>query len=376
MRIGLNATCFDDRPSGANQRFRLLYGAVIRRNPQHQFLIYEPADHRIAGWFADCTNVTARVTPVRGAGRLTRLATGLRYWRTAFRADALDVFETFSLPLVAAPCPTILTVHDLRSLQVESRVARAIARMVLRHAFARADRIVSVSAVVRDEIAAFRPGTQVSVVHNGVARSAAASCDALPTGLPDRFALAVGHLETRKNLPLLIDAIGRLRDSGAMRPLVLAGRDGGVRDQLRGHIAARDLGTVVHIVEDADDATIRALYAACALVVVPSSYEGFGIALIEAMAAGRPLVTSDIAVFREVTQGQGCYFAVDDPAAAAAAIDRVWTDDTERARLIGYGDMRVGDFAFDALADRIAALYTPSAAASRARAAATEWNRS
>lgn len=361
MRIGLNATCFDDRPSGANQRFRLLYGAVIRRNPQHEFLIYEPVEHRIADWFAGCDNVVARVTPLPSGGRLARVFAGLGYWRGAFRRDAPDVFEQFSLPLVAAPCRTLLTIHDLRSLLAPSGVVRAVGRIVLRHAFTHADHVVAVSGVVRDEILAVCPGTRVSVVHNGVGQSAPALCTRLPPGLPERFMLAVGHLEARKNLLMLIDAIARLRDGGAVRPLVLAGRDGGMVGHLRARIAARGLGAIVHIVEDADDATVRALYAACELVVVPSSYEGFGIALIEAMAAGRPLVTSDIAVFREVTQGQGCYFRVDDSAAAADAIDRVWIDTAERMRLIAYGNVRVRDFEFDALADSIAALYTPSA---------------
>lgn len=367
MRIGLNATCFDDRPSGANQRFRLLYGAVIRRNPQHDFIVYEPAEHRIADWFADSPNVTARRTRLQSAGRLARIVAGLRYWPQAWAEDALDLFESISLPLFAAPCSTLLTIHDLRSLQAATSLERAVAKIVLRHAFRHVDHVIAVSDVVRHEILAFRPDVRVSVVHNGV-QAQQFTGDIPPD--TDRFALALGHIEARKNLTVLIAAIARLRDQGMWCPLVIAGRDGGMLGAIRAQIAALDLAELVRIVEDADDATVRALYAACTLVVVPSGYEGFGIALIEAMAAGRPLVTSDIAVFREVTEGQGRYFAVDDPGDAAAAIKHLWTDAVERARLVAYGDVRVRDFDFDRLADQVAALYVFNARANRARAAA------
>lgn len=358
MRIGLNATCFDDRPSGANQRFRLLYGAVIRRNPQHHFIVYEPTEHRIADWFADSPNVTARRTPLRSVGRLVRITAGLRYWPRVLAEDALDLFESFSLPVFAAPCRTLLTIHDLRSLHAATYVERAVAKIVLRHAFRHVDHVIAVSGVVRHEILAFHPSVRVSVVHNGV-RPQQFTADIPPD--TDRFALALGHIEARKNLTVLIAAIARLRDQGMRCPLVLAGRDGGMLGAIRAQIAALDLGKLVRIVEDADDVTVCALYAACTLVVVPSAYEGFGIALIEAMAAGRPLVTSDIPVFREVTEGQGRYFAVDDPADAAAAIKCVWTDPVERARLVAYGHVRVRDFDFDRLADQVAALYASNA---------------
>lgn len=357
MRIGLNATCFDDRASGANQRFRLLYGAVIRRNPQHDFVIYEPADHRIAQWFADSPNVIARRTPLPSTGRLARVIAGARYWPRELASGALDVFENFSLPVFAAPCRNLLTIHDLRSLHAAS-FARAVAKIVIGHAFRHADHVIAVSGVVRDEIAAFDPRVRVSVVYNGVDQQRFVS-DLDPD--TKSFVLALGHIEARKNLTVLVEAIGVLRDWGVRCPLVIAGRDGGMLGMIRAQIVTLDLGHLVRIVEDADDADVRALYASCTLVVVPSSYEGFGIALIEAMAAGRPLVTSDIAVFREVTQGQGQYFAVDDPISAAAAIERVWRDPDERARLVGYGKARVRDFDFDRLADQIAALYTSSA---------------
>ena len=56
-RIGINATSLNDRPSGARQRFVGLYGALFRTNPDIDYIIYEPSDCRVAGWFADLPNV-------------------------------------------------------------------------------------------------------------------------------------------------------------------------------------------------------------------------------------------------------------------------------------------------------------------------------
>ena len=76
MRIGLNATCFNDRPSGANQRFLGIYGALVRRRPDIEFVVYEPADQRIADWFGGAPNVVARPTPIPSVGRFARLRAG------------------------------------------------------------------------------------------------------------------------------------------------------------------------------------------------------------------------------------------------------------------------------------------------------------
>lgn len=360
MRVGLNATCFDDRPSGANQRFRELYGALIRSTPDVDYVLYEPVEHRIGGWFADCGNVTIRRTPVPGAGRLPRMVAGMRYWRSALRHDALDLFEGFSLPMVRAQCPTLMTIHDLRPLRADRPMAeRLVGRPVLRHGFANATRVIAVSRTVAEEIAAFRPCTPVEVIHNGVDIARFVSAPSLLDlpHLPERFLLAVGHIERRKNLETLVRAVAVLRARGQACPLWIVGNDGGAAGAVAALVDALSVGDLVRIVHGADDAKVRALYAACTMVVVPSTYEGFGIAVIEAMASRRPVVTSDIAVFRELSQGQGRDFASCDPYAAAVAIERVWSDPVEAARLVEFGQRRVRDFAFPTLAGQLAALH-------------------
>jgi glycosyltransferase involved in cell wall biosynthesis len=366
MRIGLNATCFDARPSGANQRFLGIYGTLIRRNPDVDFVIYEPSDQRIASYIGQVPNLIARVTPIPSVGRLARVRAGIGYWSSQLRKDRLDIFEAFHLPLVKAPdCPTILTIHDLRPLRADAPLlTRAIATPVMHRAFSSADHVVAVSNAVAAEIQSFHPSTSVSTIYNGVnpANFASQSAEVIASvrgryALPEKYVLAIGHIEARKNLPLLIDAIALLRSRGLERHLAMVGNAGGAQGAIRTHIAALNLEDFVTIIEHADDAAVRALYAGCDLVAFPSRYEGFGIPILEAMAAGKPMVLADTPVFRELTLGQSLYFPVDDARAAADAITAVWGDPIEHARQRCFGAKRVADFAFERLADEVRALY-------------------
>lgn len=364
MRVGLNATCFDFRPSGANQRFYGIYGALIRSRPDIEFVIYEPADVPVARRFAGARNITVRRTPLPSIGRVARVRAGLGYWRRALRADRLDLFESFHLPMVVAPdCPTLFTIHDLRPLLPDqSRIARLLASAVTRHALANAARVITVSDVMREAILAYRPGTPVVTIHNGVdprpfQQPAAPSRFVDALDLPPAFMLTVGHLEARKNLPLLADAVALLKVRGLARPLVICGNDTGDRARVEARIAERGVGDLVRIVGGADDAAVRALYAACRLLVFPSRYEGFGIPVLEAMAAERPVALSAIPPFREIMQERGAFFPPGDAAAAAEAIDQMWSDDAEREHMVAFGRTRVRDFGFDRLAGQVADLY-------------------
>src|SRR5687767_740598 len=97
LRVGLNATRFNDRPSGAKQRFVGIYGALIRQNPDTEFLIYEPVDCHVASWFEGAANVIARRTPIPSVGRLEAMLKGTAFWRSTIKGDRLDIFETFNL---------------------------------------------------------------------------------------------------------------------------------------------------------------------------------------------------------------------------------------------------------------------------------------
>jgi glycosyltransferase involved in cell wall biosynthesis len=138
---------------------------------------------------------------------------------------------------------------------------------------------------------------------------------------------------------------------------VLIGNDNGERKLIEERIRSANLSGQVQVFSSLSDLEIRCFYNLCSLFVFPSSYEGFGIPILEAMAAGCPMVLSDMPVFREITQDMGVYFAHDDTEAMASAIEKVLTSNSECARLIAYGKERVKDFSFQNLAGQIEQLY-------------------
>jgi glycosyltransferase involved in cell wall biosynthesis len=356
MRVGLNATCFNYRPSGATQRFVGLYGRLIAANPDVEFVVYEPSDTRVAQFFAGASNVRARVTPIPSGGRVRKVARSLGYWRHTLRADRLSLFEQFNLPLVKAPdCPTILTVHDIRDAYATGMpLLRHAYRTIWHRALSGADHVITVSDTMREEVLRFHPGVPITTIYNGV-DAAPFKQAVIEASVP--YLLAVGHLEPRKNYDVLITALALLRQRGCAMPLIIIGRDGGSLSAIKAKITALGLNKWVTIRHDVDTAALASLYRGAALVVFPSLYEGFGIPLIEAMAAGRPLVVSDIPVFRELSEDRVLFFDPHDPTALADNIMRVHADPALAASIAAYGRDRVGDFAFDVLAEQMVHLY-------------------
>lgn len=366
MKVGINATCLNVRPSGAKQRFIGIYGALFRLLPDVQFILYEPKDCRVGDWFPGQLNLQARRTPIPSAGRIAKLLSGFRYWPKAFKRDHLDLFEAMHLPLVRPKrVTTLLTVHDVRGIYPGNGFLRKISfSNALRNALRRADHVVTVSSAMCDEIRNFYPRTPVSVVYNGIDASifdsiSADDCHQVAKlySLPSRFLLSVGHFERRKNYPGLIRAISILKAKGQILPLVIAGNDSGGMAHLQEQVDHLGLLDQVHLLTGLSDYELRCIYLLCRLFVFPSFYEGFGIPILEAMAAAKPMVLSDLPVFHEITQDQAMYFPARDPHAMAAAIGNALASPAACDDMVEFGRRRVQEFSFDRLAQDLAATY-------------------
>lgn len=382
MRIGLNATCLNDRPSGAKQRFEGIYRELVKQMPDDEFIVFEPEDCRVGAWFEGAPNVSVRTTPLPSEGRRGRFLAGMGYWRSALEKESLDLFECFNLPQVIAPTGrNLMTIHDVRGLRSGSagRIERLLFNHVLQSAVSRADQLITVSEAVRQELLETWPKANVSVVYNGLdlAKFGPVEVDLLERtrhslALPKRYLLAVGHFEPRKNYLGLIEALAILRRRGSQYSLVIIGNDSGGKAPVQERVRHHGLENSVTLLSGLSDFEVRCAYQACHAFVFPSTYEGFGIPILEAMAAERPMVLSGLPVFREITQSQGLYFDADDVEALADAIETVSTSPEIRVQLVDYGKRRVGDFSFSSLATKMREVYHVSINGSKRETHLTE----
>lgn len=212
----------------------------------------------------------------------------------------------------------VVTVHDLAFLDHPDQLApqqRNLPELV-RRAVARAAVVCTPSDAVaqlvarRLDIAAER----IVVTPLGVDRTwleAIAPTEVLRTtlGLPRRYLLFIGAAQPRKGLDVLLDAHASLPD---LAPLVVAGP--------AGWGPAPTMSSRVRTVGYLSEADLRCVVAGAIAVVLPSRDEGFGLPVLEAMAAGTPVVCSDLPALREIAGGLANLVPVDDPAAVACAL--------------------------------------------------------
>jgi glycosyltransferase involved in cell wall biosynthesis len=366
MKIGLNATCFNDRPSGAKQRFVGIYTELFRLLSTDEFVVYEPSDCRMHSWFKDAQNVIFKQTPLSSQSRLKKHLGGLGFWPAALKKEKFDIFESFHLPLVKAPSGrTILTIHDIRGIIISGGWReRLVYKTILEKALKAADHVVTVSDAVRNEMLEHYPNTSVSVIYNGIDIDSFQNVSTIESlnvqqkyGLTENFLLAVGHFEKRKNYIGLIDALDSLHKRGRQINLVIIGNDSGETEGVKQRVHDLKLSSHVKTLSGLTDAEVRGVYSLCELFVFPSAYEGFGIPILEAMAARCPIVLSDIPVFQEITQGQGAYFSHESSESIANIIEQVLLSTEEQDRLVRYGDRRVQDFSFKNIAMDMVQVY-------------------
>ena len=366
MKIGLNATCLNDRPSGAKQRFVGIYREIVKKMPEDEFVVYESSDCSVSSWFNGAPNVSFRHTSIPSEGRALNYLSGLGYWPGKLLKENFDIFEGFHQPLVKAPTGrTLLTIHDIRRAHPDwSDWDGIIYKLALERDLRKADHVITVSEAMKEEILKIFPSVSISVIYNGLETYLFDTLTDLQLqttkqkhNFPENFVLAVGHYEKRKNYPCLIDAIAKLRDQGRICCLVIVGNDSGERKAIEQRVQSAGLSGQVQILSGLTDIEVRCAYKLCNLFVFPSSYEGFGIPLLEAMASGCPMVMSDIPVFREITQNSYVYFPHNDAEAMAFAIEKVLKSSIECERQIKYGYERVQAFNFESLADRLVNLY-------------------
>src|SRR5579875_683592 len=268
------------------------------------------------------------------------------------RLQRVDVIHAPSVAVPPKGRPAlVVTVHDAAAElfpETLTGVGRRFHVAGTAAAARRADLVIAPTQAAADEIVAHTPlrAEQLRVVHHGVA----------PVGIPadergrrlaalgvgDRpYVLWVGSLEPRKGVDTLLGALMRLQKGGKEAPVVvLAGFQGWLNAGLVGADARAALGDRLVVTGPVGERDLWSLYAGALLLALPSRHEGFGLTAVEAMAAGTPVVASDLAVTREVLGPDAVLVPAGDVDAWADALAGLTADPTRLAALAAAGRRR------------------------------------
>ena len=281
--------------------------------------------------------------------------------------DRTSVFLSpyYKRPLFA-PCPVVLTIHDLYFIQYPRKrwpaygaLTTVLARLYASHAAAIiADSEYSKRSIV--ERLGVSPG-KVTVIP--VALGPEFKPEPLPESVATRYGIVppyilyVGNFRPHKNLPRLIRAYANLRKSlRDTYQLILAGGDREHRQALEGLV--RDLGIIDRVLFPGviEDSHLPSVYSGCALFVLPSLEEGFGLPALEAMACGAPVVAGNRAAIPEVVAKAAILVDPEDVPAMSEAMAEVLTVSHLRGTLRQSGLARALEFSSDRTSMRVLAL--------------------
>ncbi len=269
------------------------------------------------------------------------------------------------------PGKVVVTIHDIIHVLypefLPNGFAFVYASRMIRRSLERGDRIIAVSENTKQDLIDYFgvDGTKIEVVLNGVeerfrrrlapeeiGRRLAA------LGITQPYLLFVGNPKPHKNLDNVVKAYARARKmAGFEASLVCVGDRTPGESRIRQRAEQLGLGDRVKLLGHVDFEDLAALYQGAAVFLYPTLYEGFGLPVVEAMASGTPVITSNTSALREIANGYGHLVDPLDLDAIAQAIARCMTDPDHRVRLIERGRARAEAFRWERAAEQTLGIY-------------------
>lgn len=284
--------------------------------------------------------------------RLEQYALGVELALARYRPDVFHATDFIAprLPRIA----TVATVHDLAFLRFPQHLTPDSLRYYqkLKQSKTWTDHWITPSQWTADDLVrSFDiPANRVSVVPHGVPPDLVHMATP-PRSERERFILAVGTLEPRKRIDLLLDALALM----SLPPrLVLVGNPGWNTSALEQRIKG---AAGVEWRRNVTDDELRQLYRTTFVVAIPSQEEGFGFVALEAMAAGTPVISSGHGALPEVTGLAALTPESDSPEDWARAIERMMDDEPLWNELSAFGRRRAESFSWPVAAELTVAAY-------------------
>ncbi|HRJ43709.1 MAG: glycosyltransferase family 4 protein [Caldilineaceae bacterium] len=369
--------CIDLSPAvhgraGLGRLAHELTAALLALESEHSFSAFynAAATAQVVSPFDEMDQI-----PIRLADKPWRLdvllAHLLRHSQEKLFTSAARPVELFHATDHLLPClpqtPTVFTLGDLTFLshaQTHARLNRTFLRLMMPIFLRRASGIITISvSTQRDMEAQYGPLTTPSaVIYPGIhSRFRPVRDENLLAAiraryqLPARFILYVGTIEPRKNLPVLIRAFHQADLAGVK--LVIGGKKGWMYEETFAQVQALSLEDRVVFTGFIPDGDLPALFSLADLFVFPSQYEGFGLPVLEAMACGTPVITSNVSSLPEVAGDAALLIAPTDMVGLAEAMRYAMGNTGVRAEMAEKGIAQAAGFSWRRCALETVAFY-------------------
>ncbi len=373
MHIGLDGLPLTSPKTGVGHYTFELARALANADPESKFELVYPSSYAPVALDA---NPAAGELP--GNLKLKRAVVGPlgRHWwsnglpRYVLR-NKIELFHgtNYDVPLWRR-CATVLTIHDLSLLLYpETHQKRSVRRARRRTPLmARtADAIITPTESVQREVCellninaekvfAIPEAARVSFRPMDFDSTREVRCK---FGCGDEFLLAVGTIEPRKNLDVLVTAFeefARARPQSKLK-LVIAGGRGWLADPFFEALKNSPVRDRIVITDYLHDEELRALYASCRAFIYPSLYEGFGLPPLEAMACGAPVIASRIPALVEIAGKAASFFEPTDADKLLETILVLLEDANAREKFSFAGQTRAAEFSWQKAAHRTLEVY-------------------
>ena len=376
MRVAVNAWFLDQPGTGSGQYLRGLLPAMAALAPDHRVLLVLPGPSEF-----DIPGLNAERVTLKSSLWQTNLGK-LLFEQVAFpracrrwRADLAHV-PYWGSPLWPS-VPAVVTIHDLIPLLLPAYRGGLLVRLYTRLVSASARRA---TLILTDSLASQhdietrlgQPAERVRCVY--LAQGEQFSAEPAPDdaairagyGLPERYVLYLAGHDLRKNVARLLQAFATVAQTDSDAVLVIGGRLPARPDPLffdpRPLIATLGLNDRVRLIGWVEEAAKPALYRGAACAVFASQYEGFGLPVLEALACGTPLVTSNAASLPELAGDAAFALAPDDVPGLAGAMLACLCDEPLAAELRRRGPQQAARFSWSQTAQQTLAVYEEAVA--------------
>lgn len=370
--IGIDYTAAYEQGAGIGRYVRELVRALAALDTQTPYRLFVAGATRgnlPASPGANFSWRPTRITPLWFARLWHRLQLPLPVEAFTGRVTLFHATD-FTLPPVLPGTKTLLTVHDLsfvRAPETTTPVLKAYLDKVVPRSVRRATHVLADSQATKDDLVDLY-GTspdKITVLLGGVnpefepvldedTRRAARRRYAIPD---NPYIFSVGTVQPRKNYARLIEAVSLLGPAFGDVHLVIAGGHGWLDDSIYQAVHTFGLDERVHFTGFVRDGDLPALYSAATCFAYPSLYEGIGLPVLEAMACGTPVVTSNISSMPEISGEAALLVDPYDVAALADALRTLLSEDALRQDLVQRGFSQAATFTWERAAAQLYGVY-------------------